>query len=163
YNGAGSATINGGDGNDKLFGGSGNDVLNGGAGDDELNGRGGVDTLHGGDGNDLIFWQLTGAALPDVDGGGGTDTLQVTATANADSLKIAKSGSGFQVSNAAGAGSLTGVNIDTVLLLAGTGADSIEVDPLNGSQIQNLKIDTGLGDNAGDLVKIVGEDSSADS
>jgi Ca2+-binding RTX toxin-like protein len=63
----GTATLNGGAGNDVLLGGTGNDVLNGGEGDDWLSGNLGNDQLLGLAGSDVLI------------GGGGSDKLNSSA------------------------------------------------------------------------------------
>ncbi len=52
------------------------DTITGSSGNDILNGGGGSDTIHGGDGNDTIIGDPSDVLL---DGGNGTDTLQVDA------------------------------------------------------------------------------------
>jgi Ca2+-binding RTX toxin-like protein len=97
--GSGDDTLEGGDGNDTLQGGSGWDKLYGGNGDDTLSGQGefhggaGNDTLlsggDGSDGNDIIYGGGNGGAGDDLfligegfplslDGGDGTDTLEIS-------------------------------------------------------------------------------------
>ena len=75
-NGAGSATLAGGDGDDTLTSEDTADTLEGGAGNDKLNGGAGADVLRGGAGDDVLRGDLTVAAYADVlDGGPGSDTL----------------------------------------------------------------------------------------
>ena len=64
-------------GDDLLVGDSGSDTLLGGAGNDTLRGGFDVDTVNGGDGDDLIQ-VLEGEFIDDVDGGTGTDTLDLS-------------------------------------------------------------------------------------
>jgi Ca2+-binding RTX toxin-like protein len=75
-NGIGTATLDGGDGNDDLRSEETADTLIGGAGDDTLSGGKGADALHGGDGNDLLRDDDGLTPAPDVlDGGPGLDKL----------------------------------------------------------------------------------------
>ncbi|MGO6945905.1 cadherin domain-containing protein [Rhizobium johnstonii] len=81
---AGNDKLTGGDGNDQIFGGVGNDVIKGGAGDDKITDGDNMSTapeafdIDAGDGNDAINLQSHSSALSGViDGGAGTDTLQV--------------------------------------------------------------------------------------
>ncbi|MBY5333176.1 metal-binding protein [Rhizobium leguminosarum] len=81
---AGNDKLTGGDGNDQIFGGVGNDVVRGGAGDDKITDGDNVSTapetfdIDAGDGNDAINLQTHSSAISGViDGGAGTDTLQV--------------------------------------------------------------------------------------
>ncbi len=79
--GNGLSTLTGDDGNDVLYAGAGNSVLDGGNGDDTLYGGDGNDTLYGCDGNDTLNGgngndTLNGGAGYDVlYGGAGDDTL----------------------------------------------------------------------------------------
>jgi Ca2+-binding RTX toxin-like protein len=69
-------------GNDTLDGAAGNDTLQGGAGNDKLDGGAGNDSLAGGAGNDLF---VVGAGDTVFEGaGGGTDTVQSSATRTLD-------------------------------------------------------------------------------
>ncbi|MGO8093258.1 metal-binding protein [Rhizobium leguminosarum] len=81
---AGNDKLTGGDGNDQIFGGVGNDIIKGGAGDDKITDGDNMSTapeafdIDAGDGNDAINLQSHSSALSGViDGGAGTDTLQV--------------------------------------------------------------------------------------
>jgi len=111
--GAGNDVLNGQDGNDTLAGGVGDDTIDGGNGNDFLLGGDGFDSIVGGDGNDTITGGVNGVAdtvvgnddtllggagddlfifadaaeLADdasVDGGTGTDTVQVLGTTLVD-------------------------------------------------------------------------------
>jgi Ca2+-binding RTX toxin-like protein len=103
--GSGNDTLSGGDGNDTLKGGDGNDILTAGNGVDSLNGGAGDDTLDltkssdanlngnratGDAGNDTVkvsVAKLAGAGSTFMaDGGSGTDTLELWATGNSNSL-----------------------------------------------------------------------------
>ena len=75
-NGIGSATLDGGPGNDDLRSEETADTLIGGEGDDKLEGGAGRDVLHGGGGDDLLRADAPGGIFGDViDGGAGNDTL----------------------------------------------------------------------------------------
>ncbi|MBX5100361.1 metal-binding protein [Rhizobium lentis] len=81
---AGNDKLTGGEGNDQIFGGVGNDVIKGGAGDDKITDGDNMSTapeafdIDAGDGNDAINLQTHSSAISGViDGGAGTDTLQV--------------------------------------------------------------------------------------
>jgi len=80
-------TITGSNSQDTLYGGGGNDVVDGGAGNDVIYAGAGVDSIKGGAGNDTIdFATATNFTTADtVDGGEGTDRLQLT---NADAATI---------------------------------------------------------------------------
>lgn len=87
--------LTGGGGNDTLLGGNNGDTLYGGTGNDILYGQSGLDTIYGGDGNDIIqggfstdnvygeagndvFQVLDGEFGDNIDGGSGTDRLDVS-------------------------------------------------------------------------------------
>src|SRR5207249_681696 len=91
-----SATINGGNGNDRIHGGGGNDTISGDKGNDRLSGGGGNDTISGGDGNDWV-WGDDGDDVVHSDAGndhafGGAGNDQVFGDAGGDDYK-----SGFVV------------------------------------------------------------------
>ncbi len=79
---SGNENITGWVGVDSISGLAGNDTLNGDQGNDTLSGGAGADSLIGGGGDDTFVYAGTSdtAAGETVDGGGGTDTVRVTAT-----------------------------------------------------------------------------------
>ncbi|MBF0626632.1 MAG: hypothetical protein HQL91_00275 [Magnetococcales bacterium] len=80
YGSIGADTITGTFNGDLLFGQAGNDTLIGSAGSDTLNGGMGTDVLQGGAGDDLFVYAETTAInglAEQIDGGEGTDTLQL--------------------------------------------------------------------------------------
>ena len=79
----GSATINGGEGDDLLSGGANKDVLHGGAGEDRVIGFKGADLLDGGEGNDVLVWN-NGDNSDRDEGGAGTDEVEVNGAPTAD-------------------------------------------------------------------------------
>ncbi len=62
------------DGKDSLYGEAGNDSLYGGSGDDFLDGGSGADRLAGGSGDDTFVFDINDTS---IDGGTGTDTVQI--------------------------------------------------------------------------------------
>lgn len=154
--GAGDDTAAGNGGNDTINGGSGRDVLDGGAGDDTVSGQGGSgDVLSGGSGNDR------------VNGGTGIDTIFETADVNfmLTATSLAGNGSdtltsierailvGGDSDNLIDTSMFTGMGIEGVLLLGGSGNDvligSPHIDQLNGSAGD----DTLLGANSRDTLR----------
>lgn len=107
---AGNDTITGGEDNDSILGGAGNDELDGGEGDNRINGNDGDDTIASGSGNDTI---TGGVGRDSIDGGDGAD----------------------HIDGGAGNDTLLGGNGDDTIL-GGNGHDSLEgnagADVLNG-------------------------------
>ena len=100
FGGAGNDTVTGGSGADLLFGGAGDDVLNGkggsdlmfgGAGNDVLTGGDGDDQMFGGAGNDRLVWN-PGDDNDTVEGGAGTDTVEVNGGTGAEVFTLAANG-----------------------------------------------------------------------
>jgi Ca2+-binding RTX toxin-like protein len=114
---AGNDVLRGEDGNDKIYGKAGNDIILGGIENDKLYGDAGIDTvkgeagndiikgglgvsyLYGGSGNDQLFYDPTRADISTeigtlstslMDGGIGTDTLNVFTKANFTSEGVSK-------------------------------------------------------------------------
>lgn len=77
---AGNDTITGGSGNDTLNGAAGNDALVGGGGNDLITIGAGTDTVDGGTGNDTIVGGADMDAADVINGGAGTDQLNLNAT-----------------------------------------------------------------------------------
>lgn len=87
YGESGADYLAGGDNDDYIHGGSDNDMLRGENGNDTLRGGAGVDDVAAGAGNDLLIFETGSAAysskntaLERLDGGSGTDTLQIDVT-----------------------------------------------------------------------------------
>ena len=74
-------------GDDTLNGGANNDTLRGGADNDTLIGAAGNDLVFGDAGND-IFTYTIGDGIDAVDGGAGSDTLNIIGTATANVLDV---------------------------------------------------------------------------
>jgi VCBS repeat-containing protein len=106
----GDDTLLGLSGNDTLDGGEGNDTLDGGAGDDELNGGAGNDTY--------VFNRDLGGENTINDSDGDDDILEIADTA----------GDRFQVSLAAPAAGIIGIERDGTNVLVDLGADGTAND-----------------------------------
>ena len=144
--GAGTSTMNGNAGNDKLLGGSGNETLDGGSGDDSVSGGGGADTITGGtgvdktlggDGDDTILWRL-GDGLDTIDGNAGTDRLRVTLTDSADVAAYALTTTGFTI--AVSGATLGSAGIEASDLYALGGADTVTVSSVGASTLASIHI-----------------------
>ena len=130
----------GGSGNDTLTGTFSPDILIGGLGNDTLIGAGGVDVLRGGAGDDTLA--IDDSTFRRIDGGAGTDTLQVRGAGVLLDLTLI------------GNGKVTGIErID----ITGTGDNSLTLnlqDVLDSSDTSNQLLVTG---NAGDTVTSSGQ------
>ena len=187
--------LSGNDGNDRISGGDGNDTLNGGNGNDRLIGGAGNDTFDGGSGVDLAYGEAGDDTFKIVNGwdggygeifvgGGGSDTLDVSAVIGFSSTTVnladgtfnyLPGGSAFltlsSVENFIGssaADSITGSG-EANTLVGANGADTIYGlggnDNLSGGAGSDI-LDGGIGDDVmtgGDDNDTYYVDSSADN
>ncbi|TPQ32104.1 calcium-binding protein [Bradyrhizobium guangdongense] len=135
-------TINGGDGDDSITGSAGNDTVFGGRGNDVARLGAGDDTFvwNPGDGSDI------------VEGQGGTDTLRFNGANIAENINISANGSRalFTRDVANIAMDLNGV--ERIQFNALGGADTINVNDLTGTNVNEVDLDLGAGDGAADTV-----------
>ncbi|GIT89999.1 hypothetical protein JANAI62_05180 [Jannaschia pagri] len=138
--GDGDDTIAGGRGDDTLTGGLGADSLLGGGEDDVLNGNRGIDTVNGGGGDDTIIVE-NGNFIDDVDGGTGTDLLDMSGyTFNFVTVDLAAEtytvGGGAGVQSVRNIENVTGSDLSSDSLTGNTGDNEIRGlggdDTLNG-------------------------------
>ncbi|WP_455756579.1 hypothetical protein [Sulfurimonas sp.] len=121
--GAGNDNITATSGDDTIVGGAGKDTLDGGAGDDTfiVNGNQGQDTIIGGEGNDTIqggegddtigLKNFEAGAVENIDGGAGTNTIQV-----GDSAGWKSSSSDFSETDVTNVDAINGSNShDTIV------------------------------------------------
>lgn len=92
---SGNNRLEGGDGNDELTAGAGNDTVLGGDGDDLITPGAGVDTVNAGAGNDRVVIAAFEAGET-IDGGAGTDILQIGGFGTALNFVFEDLGSGDQ-------------------------------------------------------------------
>ncbi len=130
------ANITGGDGNDTLTGSAGVNILIGNAGNDVLAGLAGNDTIFGNTGNDTILYTM-GDGADVVDGGGDSDTLNITGgAANAnDVLDVIYNGS---VITSVESGAVSNVELINANLNGGT--DTLSYAGSNSSVSVNLAV-----------------------
>ncbi|NOR30694.1 MAG: hypothetical protein GQ539_06320, partial [Sulfitobacter sp.] len=141
--GAGSATIEGGNGADIIFGGAGADAINGGNGADQIDSGAGNDSVDGGAGADLIFRTLGAAGILTVTGSGSEDTLYVTGSARADTARLSRGSVVIRnVDNTRGATITGGVGTVQIQLLGGQ--DTIIVNDISGQGVSRLIIEDDL-------------------
>ena len=154
--GAGNDTITGGDGNDTLIGGDGNDVVTGGRGND-------IAQL--GSGDDTLVWN-PGDGSDTVDGQGGFDTLQFNGSNVAEKIDISANGSRARFTRDVGNVTMDLNSIERIAFTALGGADTITVDNLAGTGVQQVALDlagtpgTETGDGAADTVIVNGRDNN---
>ncbi|MHC4427545.1 MAG: beta strand repeat-containing protein, partial [Planctomycetota bacterium] len=113
---------------------------------DEIDGRGGIDTIDAGSGDDLIIWDLEEVVLGNVQGGLGTDTLEITATTKADEFEISSPSANnvkVEKTNAGSPTSITASGIEILDLDLRGGADTAVVRYLAGSNVDTVKINAG--------------------
>jgi Ca2+-binding RTX toxin-like protein len=154
-------TLDGGDGNDTITGGDGNDTLLGGDGNDVVTGGRGNDTAQLGSGDDTFVWN-PGDGSDTVDGQSGFDTLQFNGANVAEKIDISANGSRARFTRDVGNVTMDLNNIERIAFTALGGADTIMVDNLAGTDVQQVAVDlagtpgTETGDGAPDSVIVNG-------
>lgn len=122
----GNDIITGSDINEEIVGGAGDDTLSGGAGDDILRDGEGNDIIKGDAGDDLIsITNMVNAPTATIDGGEGTDTLQIDGGASWDNLLVSN------VEILDGRNGASSLSVDALLDKGFVGAKNIEfrLDP----------------------------------
>ncbi|MBD3759413.1 calcium-binding protein [Rhizorhabdus sp.] len=158
-------------------GAGGNDTIHGGAGNDIIDGRGGINQIFGDEGDDRI--RITIATLPasdvnsTVDGGGGTDTLDLSGSPLV--TDIAQSSTGADIFTVR-VGSPNGVLFSEILVREGSGIEHFVLGPIYASLLLpnwttplvvesptgGSRISTGIGDDSitgganGDVITLNG-------
>jgi len=144
---AGNDTINGSNGADTLFGGDGNDVIDG---------NGGLDTAFLGAGNDVFIWD-PGDGSDNVDGGAGSDEMLFNGAAGAESFTLSAGGDGLLFTRVQGNIVMDMTGVEKVTLNALGGADVINVNNPTGSGLTTFEVHlgvNGVGDGAADTINI---------
>jgi Ca2+-binding RTX toxin-like protein len=170
-----TVTVNGLGGNDvidasAIAGGHVNLVLNGGQGDDKITGSQGNDTVDGGSGNDTALlgkgddtyvWN-PGDGSDTIDGQSGFDTLLFNGANVSEKIDISANGSHARLTRDVASISMDLNSIERVQLNTLGGADTITVDDLAGTGVQQMAISLGVtagssqGDGQPDTVVING-------
>ncbi len=132
-------TVNGGDGNDQIVGGDGNDVLIGGDGNDFIDGSLGNDVAFLGAGNDTFRWD-PGDGSDTVEGQAGNDTLRFTGSDAGESFDVAANGSRVRLSRDLGNVTMDLNGIEGINLDAEGGADTVTVNDLTGTDVNQLNL-----------------------
>jgi Ca2+-binding RTX toxin-like protein len=156
-----SLTLDGGAGNDTITGGDGNDTLIGGDGNDLVNGGRGNDTALLGTGDDTFVWN-PGDGSDTVEGQDGTDTLVFNGANVNEKIDISANGHRVRFTRDV-ANILMDLNgIEHIQFTARGGADTITVNNLAGTDVNQVAIDlaatpgSGVGDGAADTVIVNG-------
>ena len=139
---AGSAAVvfDGGADDDLLVGGLGADTLTGGGGDDYLDGGPGADMIDGEANNDIVFGIINDLFGDTLEGGSGTDVLEVRGTTAADEFTLSASGGMLVISHTA-LGNVTVDQFENVTVSPGNGADTVNlVGDLTASGLQTFTV-----------------------
>jgi len=132
----------------QVFGGLGDDKFLGGAGNDYAVGGDGNDLAQLGAGNDFFDWHL-GDDKDTVEGQAGTDTARASGDASADVFTLAANGARALVTDNVGNGTMDLNDVERIWIQAESGADTITVNDLSGTDVKLVTID--LGGGGGDL------------
>lgn len=148
-------TLDGGAGNDTLLGSNGADVLLGGEGDDFVDGQQGNDGALLGAGNDVFQWD-PGDGSDTVEGQDGSDRLQFNGSAASEIMDVSANGGRALLTRNLGAIVMDLNDVETIDIRAAGGADTINVNPLAGTDVREVRIDLGAANAAGGLVNVAG-------
>ncbi len=167
FGGSGNDTLVGGSGNDALHGQDGNDTLSGGAGADFLLGQSGDDVMFGGndadqmfggsgndtadgdrgddtaflgDGNDLFVWD-PGDGSDKVEGEAGFDTMLFNGSGADEVMEASANGSRLRFTRDVGNIVMDTDGVERVDVQALGGVDTITVNALTGTAVQEVRID----------------------
>jgi Ca2+-binding RTX toxin-like protein len=151
-------TLNGGPGNDTLIGGRFAETLNGFTGVDTAEGNAGADTAVLGAGADLAVWD-PGDGNDNIQGGSELDTLRFNGSAAAEIFAATAMGSQLRLTRNVGAVVMRSQDVETLILNALGGADSVSVSDLDATDITAVNLSlavSGAGDAAADTLVVNG-------
>jgi Ca2+-binding RTX toxin-like protein len=167
FGGSGNDSLTGGSGNDALHGQDGNDSLSGGAGEDFLLGQSGGDVLFGGndadqlfggsgddtadgdrgddvaflgDGNDLFVWD-PGDSSDRVEGEAGFDTMLFNGSGADEKFEASANGPRLRFTRDVGNIVMDTDGVERVDVEALGGADTVTLNNLTGTAVQELRVD----------------------
>jgi Ca2+-binding RTX toxin-like protein len=138
-------TIAGGDGNDTLEGGqtqvaAENETFKGGDGNDLVDGGKGNDTAYLGAGNDTFRWD-NGEGSDVIEGQDGIDTMQFNGSTGTDTATMSADGGRVTLFRTQGNVTMDTNDVEVVDFNALTGADSLTVGDLTGTEVTQTNVD----------------------
>ena len=144
-------TVDGGAGNDTILGTNGADTLLGGTGNDLIDGQQGNDVAFLGAGNDTFQWD-PGDGSDTVEGQAGFDTLHFNGSAGAEIMEFSANGTRTLLTRNLGNIVMDLNDVERVQLQALSGADTITVQDLAGTDVKQVAINLAgtIGGTAGD-------------
>ena len=154
-------TLAGGDDNDDLRGGDGADFLNGGKGDDSVDGNIGADQATLGAGDDRFQWD-PGDGSDTVEGQGGNDQLDFNGSNASEQITLGANGGRTRLTRDVASITMDFDGIERVRVRALGSTDTVTVDDLAGTGVENVDVDLsasiGGGDGTPDSVVVNGTD-----
>ena len=130
-----------------LNGGDGDDVIKGSQGDDLVNGGRGNDTAFLGAGNDTFVWN-PGDGSDIVEGQAGTDTMLFNGANINEKIDISANGSRVRFTRDVAAITMDLNGVENIQFNALGGADTITVNDLTGTDVNQVNLDLGGNDGA---------------
>ncbi|PSN15619.1 hypothetical protein C7293_06475 [filamentous cyanobacterium CCT1] len=154
--------LDGGKGDDLLIGGAEDDTLLGGDGNDFVDGKRGNDRAFLGAGNDAFLWN-PGEGNDTIDGGTGYDTMLFNGSGANETIDILANGERFTFLRDVGAVVMDTINLEQVDFRAFGGADTININDLTGTDIEQINLNLGISGTAGgdgeiDTINVAGSD-----
>ncbi|HZX86290.1 MAG TPA: calcium-binding protein [Reyranella sp.] len=134
-----------------INGGLGNDTITGSKGDDLINGGDGNDLAKMGAGNDTFVWN-PGDDNDTVDGQAGVDTLLFNGANINEIMDISANGGHARLTRDVANITMDLDNVETIDIQAKGGADTITINDLSQTDVDNVKIDLGGADNEADTI-----------
>jgi Ca2+-binding RTX toxin-like protein len=146
-------TVDAGAGNDHILGSNGNDVLRGGGGNDFIDGNQGDDAALLGAGDDTFQWD-PGDANDTVEGQDGTDTMLFNGNSANERMEASANGQRVRFTRDIASIAMDLNDVESVVANTLGGSDSLVVDDLSGTDVSNVRVDTGGNDGVADDVVV---------
>src|SRR5262245_30171386 len=138
--GAGADFLLGQSGNDVIFGGNDADQVFGGSGDETIDGDRGDDVAFLGEGNDLFVWD-PGDGSDRVEGEAGFDTMLFNGSGADEVFEASANGQRLRFTRDVGNIVMDTDGVERVDVEALGGADTVILDDLSGTAVQELRVD----------------------